>query len=101
MNYKYPAILYSWLFCTVKKPVCLTGRRHALRFSFRFAGRHIKNEQRHSKIKQLDDKQLIRHSNMCGVAYWSFVLKFKAVQQYSSIEHILIHTCLLSNIGQR
>ena len=36
---------------------------------------------------------------VCGVAYWSFVLKFKAVQQYSSIAHILIHTCLLSNIG--
>ena len=36
---------------------------------------------------------------VCGIAYWSFVLKFKAVQQYSSIEYSLIHTCLLSNIG--
>ena len=27
---------------------------------------------------------------MCGIAYWSFVLKFKAVQQYSSIYYSLI-----------
>ena len=25
---------------------------------------------------------------VCGIAYWSFVLKFKGVQQYSSIEDI-------------
>ena len=29
--------LYSWLFCTVKKKICLTGRLRTLRLSIHFA----------------------------------------------------------------
>ena len=34
-EYKYRTILYSWLFCTVKK-ASLSSRLHVLRFSFHF-----------------------------------------------------------------
>ena len=50
-----------------------SAARATLLFPLCFS-RHVKNEQRHSKIKQLDDKQLIRHF---GVWYYLLVVCFE------------------------
>ena len=56
VNHKYPAILYSLLFCT-RKMTCLTGLLHAFRFSNRFTFPALGKMSRNTwQKKKLDNK---------------------------------------------
>ena len=62
VNHKYPTILYSWLLCTVKKPVLPDGcTRYASLSALLFRPYKKLAEKLGRKKKQLDNEQLISH----------------------------------------